>query len=308
MRNRFAPVHIGLRTLKTTAAIILSMALVYFYGTTSSKYIFAMLGAMAAVQPTFRESLEACMTQFVGLIFGAVVGVLLLMLPVHPLIQCAIGILLVITLYNTLRISYSPSLPCMIVVLLCTTPDIQPIPYAIGRFWDSTIGLGIGMVINTLVFPYDNSRLIRSTLERLDKELIAFLEDMFDGDDDLATTEKMAATIDEIASQMHIFSRQKLLLHRRRQHDDLEVFHTCTVMARELVAQAEVLCRMGKPGQLNGENHQRLGACGVQIADQDATESSLEKDVVTNYHVSQILTLRQELLDALKNNENRPLT
>ena len=48
--------------------------------------VFAMLGAMAAVQPTFKESLEACISQIVGVIFGALAGVLLLRLPVHPLV------------------------------------------------------------------------------------------------------------------------------------------------------------------------------------------------------------------------------
>ena len=61
MRQRIPLPHIGLRTTKTTAAIILSMALVHFYGTTDSKYIFAMLGAMAAMEHTFQESLEACL-------------------------------------------------------------------------------------------------------------------------------------------------------------------------------------------------------------------------------------------------------
>ena len=59
MRNRLTRIHIGLRTVKTTAAIIISMGLVHFYGTTDSKYIFAMLGAMAAMEHTFQESLEA---------------------------------------------------------------------------------------------------------------------------------------------------------------------------------------------------------------------------------------------------------
>lgn len=292
--------HIGLRTLKTTAAIILSMILVYYYGTTSSKFIFAMLGAMAAVQPTFKESLEACLTQLVGVLFGAVVGVLLMLLPIHSLLQCAIGIVLVITLYNSLRIRFSPSLPCMIVVLLCTTPDIQPIPYAIGRFWDSAIGLGIGMLINTLIFPYDNSRRIRATVQALDRELIGFLEEMFDGDDTLPDPDILARTLDEMARQLQIFSNQKLLLCRRRQHHDLKTFRACAAKARQLLAQMEVLYRMGKPGRLSDENRHRLNVCGARITDPRIADSFLEKDVVTNYHVSQILTLRQELLDALQ--------
>ena len=47
------------------------MVIVDAYGATASKLIFAMLGAMAAVQPTFKASLEACIAQIVGVVFGA---------------------------------------------------------------------------------------------------------------------------------------------------------------------------------------------------------------------------------------------
>ena len=66
MRYRLPLPHIGLRTVKTTVAIVISMALVHIYGTTDSKYIFAMLGAMGAMENTFQDSLEACLTQLVG--------------------------------------------------------------------------------------------------------------------------------------------------------------------------------------------------------------------------------------------------
>ena len=66
--------RVGLRTVKTALAVIISMVLVYFYGTSDSRLIFAMLGAMAAVQPTFKESWESCLTQIVGVLFGAVLG------------------------------------------------------------------------------------------------------------------------------------------------------------------------------------------------------------------------------------------
>lgn len=300
MRNRFARIHIGLRTAKTTAAIILSMALVHFYGTTDSKYIFAMLGAMAAMEHTFQESLEACLTQFIGVLFGAVVSLVLLMLPVHSVVQCAIGILLTITLYNTLRIRFSPSLPCMLIVIMCTTEGIQPIPYAISRFWDTAIGLIVGMSINTLVFPYDNSRRIRATVESLDKEVIDFLEEIFDGDSILPNPEIMVHKIDELEQQLQIFSKQKFLMHARRQSEKLQKFKLCHTNARELVAHMEVLCHLDEPGILNEENRQLLASCGANIRDERTLELFQEVDIVANYHVSQILSLRQALLDALK--------
>ena len=300
MLKKWVRLRIGLRTVKTAAAVIISMLLVDHVGTSASKLIFAMLGAMAAVQPTFKESVASCLTQIVGVLFGAVAGVLLRLLPGSHLIAVGIGIVLVITLYNSFRIPYSPSLPCFVVVMVCITPDVQPMVYAMERIWETAVGLAVGMAINTLVFPYDNSRRIRATAEGLDKVLIAFLEEVFDGDDVLPDAALMRKTIDDLDRELQLFSNQKLILRLRRQKEELETFRLCENKARELVARMEVLSQMDRPGRLDGENRRRLLACGADIKDERPLDSVLEKDVVTNYHVRQILKLRRELLDVLK--------
>ena len=300
MLRKYVRLRIGLRTVKTTAAVILSMMLVDRLGTSGSKLIFAMLGAMAAVQPTFKESVASCLTQIVGVLFGAAAGLLLRLLPGPDLLAVGIGMVLVITLYHSLRIPYSPSLPCFVVVMVCITPDVHPIVYASERIWETAIGLAVGMAINTLVFPYDNSRRIRATAEGLDKVLIAFLEELFDGDDILPDAKAMRRTIDDLQRELELFSNQKLILRLRRQREELEMFRLCENKARELVARMEVLSQMGRPGRLDAENRRRLEACGAHIRDQRPLDSVLERDVVTNYHVRQILRLRRELLDSLK--------
>lgn len=303
MLAKYKKFRIGLRTLKTAAAVIISMMIVTSYGATTSRLIFAMLGAMAAMEHTFKESLESCLTQILGMFFGALVGVLLLKLPLPSLLAAGIGIVFVITLYNMFRISFSPSLPCLIVAIICTTPDIQPFTYAVGRLWDTAIGLGVGMIINTLVFPYNNSRQIQATAECLETELIVFLEDMFDGDNHLPDTEKMTKMIDDMTQQLTIFSRQWLLLHLKRNRRKLEIFRVLEGKARQLVAHMEVLCRMDYPGRLDGKNREWLEKCGTIIRDDRKIDVENELDIVTNYHVSQILTLRQELIDVLKKKE-----
>ena len=288
---------IGLRTAKTAAAVVSSMLIVDLYGATTSKLFFAMLGAMAAVQPTFKDSVESCLAQLVGLILGAAAGILLLLMPISSIAATTIGIVLVITLYNTLGIHYPPSIPCFMVVTLCTATDIDILPYVLGRFWDTAIGLGVGMVINTLIFPYDNSRQIRSTVESLNRDVIHFLEDLFDGDDIIPDAQEMTEKMNSMGRQILIFSHQKFLLHPKLQKHKLEQFRDCEVKARVLLARLEVLSRMGIPGRLNDENRRRLESCGAQIRDMRPLDSVTERDVVTNYHVSQILTLRRELLD-----------
>ena len=88
-------IHVGLRTVKTAVAVIIAMILVEPYGATSSRLILAMLGAMAAVQPTFKESLDACITQTVSVIGGVAAQRILsfsaLLYSGHGLYRCGDG-------------------------------------------------------------------------------------------------------------------------------------------------------------------------------------------------------------------------
>lgn len=293
-------IRIGPRTIKTAAAVIVAMVIVHFYGTTTSRLTFAMLGAMAAVEPTFNDSLRSCLAQIVGVLFGSLVGVVLLAIPMHPLLRTGIGIVLAITLYNTFRIRFSPSLPCLIVLTLCITPDIQPLSYALGRIWDTTIGLAVGLVINTLIVPYDNSRQIHDTIMSLDRELICFLEELFDGDDVMPDSARMEQTLSDMARQLAIFSNQRLFLRRGRQKRQIESFRVCEGKAKELLARMTILSCMEQPGRLSKENRNRLRSCGAVIEDGRPMKNFKERDVVVNYHVAQILKLRRELLEALR--------
>ena len=298
--SKISKIHIGPRTVKTAVAVLIAMVIVDALGTTDSRLIFAMLGAMAAMEPTFKASLESCLTQIVGVFFGALMGAGLMLLPIPGLLAACIGIVLVITVYNVLGVRFAPGLPCQIVVMMCTTPGIQPFEYALGRVWDSAIGLIVGMAVNTLVYPYDNRRQIRATAAGLQHQVITFLEEMFDGDDILPDAEAMTESIALLARQLDIFSHQKFFYGHRHQSRDLQTFRLCEGKARVLLARMTVLSQMGIPGRLNDENRARLAECGADIKDQRPLEDPTERDIVTNYHVSQILTIRRELLNVLE--------
>ena len=299
MKLTLEKIHIGRRTIKTVAAVVIAMLVAEYFGTTSSRLIFAMMGAMEAVRPTFKESVEAVLSQFIGIVVGALAAVLLHTLPIPYIVSAGIGILIVIVFYNMLKLTYSPSLACFIVVMVCTTSDVNPLLYALGRIWDSAIGLGVGMLINLLVFPYDNSKKIRAAVQNLDAELILFLEDIFDGDNKLPDAEIMEKKLADIAYQLSIFANQVLPFHKARQKEKLKLFRMCEGRARRLVSHLEVLCAMDTPGQLNDENLAALRADGANIVEQPDLTEWTDKDTITNYHVAEILSLRKELLSII---------
>lgn len=300
MKLRRPKVQIGPRTVKTAIAVILSMLIAQLLGATESDMIFAMLGAMAAVEPTFADSVESALTQIVGVIFGAAIGVLMQLVEMPALVACGIGIVIVITVYNMLQLRFSPGLPCLIVVMLCIGAEERPVMYALERICNTAIGLVIGMIINMLVMPYDNSRQIRKTARSLDKELRAFLENTFDGDDILPDAEIATRMIADMNHQLTIFSKQKLFWRLRRQKQELSKFRIFENKAHTLVAEMKVLSQMEIPGRLNTENRELLEAIGADIKDTRTIDIETHEDIVTNYHVAKILQLRAELMETLR--------
>ena len=299
MKKRRIILSPGARTIKTIAAVVISMLIVDAYGTTSSKLIFAMLGAMAAMEPTFKESVSACLTQIVGVMIGGLAGVLFRLLPLPAMVSVAVGILLVITLYNVFQIPFSPSLPCFVVVMVCTTPDVAPLEYAAGRIWDSAIGLGVGLAINMLILPYDNSKKIRSGVKSLEKGVITFLEEFYDGENLQQDMDKLTRMVADIERQLGVFSNQRLFYRMNSQKAQLEAFRKCENMAHLLVNHMEVLCRMENVGLPDSETIEMMEAAGAKVVFSVPAEDDAASNAVATYHVQQILSLRNQLLCSL---------
>ena len=302
MLKKWSRLRIGPRTLKTALAVTLSIIMVSFYGSGTSNLVFATIGALSAMGATFKESMFSCFSQIAGVLFGVLAGVLLLSMHMPPLLASGIGIIVVITFYNLLRLKISPTLACIVVVTICNLTATTPFIYALERIWDTTIGLLVGMLINLFIYPYDNSKQIRNTIHRLDKELILYLEDMFDGDENMPNVNKMLTSLDEIDHGLKVFSDQKFLYHRKKQRNTLNSLWDCEEKARQLVIHLEILSALPFPGVLNLYNRERLERNGAKIKDQRIPAEPTELDVVTNYHVCQVLNLRRELINALGEN------
>ena len=78
----------------------------------------------------------------------------------------------ILTGYQYFRFKLVPVLPCLVLVNVCLNPAVEGASYAVGRLWDTAIGLAVGLAVNLLIFPYDNSKKIRQTMEGLDLSLI----------------------------------------------------------------------------------------------------------------------------------------
>lgn len=291
-------IPVGMRTIKTALAVILALSVVEQYGASPSKVVFATIGAISAVAPTFTASLLACLTQICGVTIGVLLALLMMVLNVPDMVAVGIGIILILASYQYFHLKLVPVLPCLVLVNICLNPEVEAFAYSTGRIWDTAIGLAIGLLVNTLIFPYDNSRTIRQTMIGLDQDLILFLEDMFDGDTQLPETGVLEKKIDALESQLALFSQQRLL-RRKRQKRVLQQLRSCEDTAQELLVELETLRNMEHLGCLNEENREALRALGAQVKQVCQVSPHTVEDTVVNYHVARVLRLRQELKENL---------
>lgn len=291
-------IPVGMRTIKTALAVILALSVVEQYGASPSKVVFATIGAISAVAPTFTASLLACLTQICGVTIGVLLALLMMILNVPDMVAVGIGIILILASYQYFHLKLVPVLPCLVLVNICLNPEVEAFAYSTGRIWDTAIGLAIGLLVNTLIFPYDNSRTIRQTMIGLDQDLILFLEDIFDGDTQLPETGALEKKIDALESQLALFSQQRLL-RRKWQKRVLQQLRSCEDTAQELLVELETLRNMEHLGCLNEENREALRALGAQVKQVCQVSPHTVEDTVVNYHVARVLRLRQELKENL---------
>ena len=145
---------VGMRTIKTAIAVTLALLVVEHLGTSGAKVIF-------------------------GVAIGVVLAIIMRQFPLRAELAVCIGIVLTMALFVLLHWHQSPVLACLILVTICTDDTIVAHAYGLARIWDTAIGLSIGLAVNMLIMPYDNSKKIRRLMEKLDSDLIIFLEDMF---------------------------------------------------------------------------------------------------------------------------------
>ena len=305
MRRRLKRIHspVGLRTVKTAAAVAAAILLVERYGTSADELLFGVMGAFAAVEPTFKASVRSCAAQISGVIMGVLLSLAIGTLDIPGVVAAGAGIILVMACYQLLHMKTSPVLPCLILVTICTDPELGAVAYGAARIWNTALGQAVGMVINMLVFPYDNSRKIQQIMISLDDDLIQFLEDRFDGDGHQPETEEMSQKIEFLESQLAMFADQRLL-RRRKQKTMLAKLRHCEDTARALLLEVEVLRSVDHVGRLNQQNRAMLRSLGANIKEEQENRFLVE-DLVVNYHVSRALELRQQLKDALSGGGNQ---
>lgn len=148
---------IGLRNIKTAAAVLICMAILRMFKNYSPFY--ACIAAVITMQNSMNNTIKAGFNRMVGTLIGAAVGAALTSIYAHSLILTSIGIVIVIFLTNLFKRSGSSSIACIVyLAIMVNIKDTTPLQYSTFRVLETFLGIIVAVCINLSIAHPDKRK------------------------------------------------------------------------------------------------------------------------------------------------------
>ena len=289
MINKHLHIPIGLRIVKTALAVTLSILLVRLFVDNSLTAFYAAFGAAIAMETTFTKSLKQGLTQLIGVLAGTLFGyVSVLLFPtITPAWIAGLGVMILLVLSQIFKLSFSASLSCIIFLAACLTPTDNILRDSLFRLRDTSVGIGVALVINALIRPYNNKKRILSLLAQLRSLMPPLLHQIIVKEciPDLSDLVPLLRRLDR---EMELYHSQRFF---HRTHDDEALLAGCKQLVERMVEELEAICGMDTPGDLAMENAARMQELGMDLPEAGISgrKCTRHDTIVMNYHLDKLL-------------------
>lgn len=280
---------VGLRIFKTALAVTLSILLVRLFQADSLTAFYAAFGAAIAMETTFSKSLKQALTQLVGVLAGTVFGYVSAMLfpTITPAWMAGLGVLILLVLSQVFKLSFSASLSCIIFLSACLMPTDNLLRDSLYRLRDTAIGIGVALVINALIRPYNNKKRILALLTRLRSLMPPLLHEIIVTEriPDLSALVPLLRRLDR---EMELYHSQRFF---HRTHDDEALLLGCKQLTERMVEELEAICGMDTPGNLAKGNAALMRELGLDLPEEGISgrKCTRHDTIVMNYHLEKLL-------------------
>ena len=163
--------HIGMRVVKTAAAVMICLLITLLSGTWESMAIMAV-SSIVTIRPTRGETVSTGVFRVLGTIFGGMLGILTviigLFLPHYSdgLFVIVIPLMLLLDLYlcNVLKMQDSCTISCVVIIVVAAHIKLDAtvsgaLIYTVFRVRDTLIGVVVATILNIL--PYHIAVLLK---------------------------------------------------------------------------------------------------------------------------------------------------
>ncbi len=288
MKKFLKRIPFGPRMLKTAVAVILAVLLIRLFDTEPLSVFYAAFGALIAMDTTFSKSLMQGLTQLIAVLAGTVFGYLSVLLfpELTPAWVVGLGVLLLIFLCHSLNLSFTISLSCIVFLSACLTPTDNLLHDSFLRLRDTSVGVGIALLVNITIRPYNNKKRILSLLGSLRDQIPKDVEQLvvFEQYPDL--TEHIAL-IRRLDRELELYHSQHFF---HRKHDEEALLRGCHQLAQRMIQELEAIRGMDTLGDLASENEETMRALGLRVPKEGIQNRKCTRrdTIVMNYHLDKL--------------------
>lgn len=287
---------IGMRTIKTSIAVTISITLAYILKLNSP--FFVGVAAIIAMQDNLVDSFRMGKNRVLGTILGATVGLLGSLISAGNPIIIGIGIILVIHLCN--RLGWNKSISIASIVFISIIMNIEEgteLHYSLNRILDTIVGIVVAVIVNFIISPpltknkiYSDSVNIIGSFSQAFKTIIVN-EGVMEKD---ACLTQIEDKLEAINKEYPIFMKELDIKLYRKDLGDIDLEHSKQLI-KKLYNNLNILVEMGSNFNINIENANVLNKMYDLYL--EGTDDLSNLDIVYNYH----LKISLEILEELKN-------
>jgi uncharacterized membrane protein YgaE (UPF0421/DUF939 family) len=266
--------RLGMRNVKTAIAVLICLLLGQLLNMENPFYI--VIAAMISMESSVMNSFDVGKNRIMGTVLGALLGMGFASIDRGNLILTSIGITIIIYVCNLFK--WNKSIVIAGVVFLAIMLEMNEgniIAYSINRIIDTIIGLGVGLGVNYLIFPYSFEKTIKTQTDAL-VELISTNVDLVFCKEKAADLESFEEALLNLSDEINDY---KLKI--------LEKFDS-------IYTHLKVMDKISRKPVLNEENLKKLDELHFEPKNSREAEDQALKNVY-NYHARELFKRMKEL-------------
>lgn len=292
--------YVGLRTIKTGIAVWLSISIASLLGLDSPFY--AAIAAIIAMEKTTIQSFENGKNRILGTLVGALIGLVCASFMPQNALVCGIGIIILICACNLMKLQKSITVGGVVLIGIMINLDGKtPLYYSINRTIDTLMGICIALIVNHVLFPYDNITRIEYKLNEILQNLMSQIQVYITSAQPIQSG-KVYQTLDKLEEELIVYKNH---IHLQKKAGIREHLEQKINQIRGIYMHIEMLSQGIGKYNINSHNQEGIHQLGLAIHPtfHDLDKVYLEEHTVYNYHLSKIIADYQTIIQTQTNKE-----
>lgn len=274
---------IGMRTIKTGIGVFLCALIGPLIVQNPNSSAVACLISM---QDTVSGSLETGLSRIQGIIFGGVIGFLVLsMFPGNPLL-CGLGVIFTIYACNLLKLKQSISIACItfLSIQMGFSDSSPAIIYSFNRILDTCVGVIIAIIINFSLARPNYLNVLYSKFEILEDIVNNFLNYKILNEETDFNLEELVEDMNEIES---LYTKLIGELGYHKEDINIDNVERVVRLCREINFHIQSIELLKKKLYLNQKSYDKLTK--MYNEEDIVFELDDERSPVFNYHLMKVV-------------------